>query len=240
MIECESLSKDFGKFEALSLIDFSLAIGETAVIVGPSGSGKTTLLRLIAGLDAPTEGRVLFQGKIASSASKILIQPFRRNLSMIFQDLALWPHLKVWGNLEFPLKSRKLQRFELKKRIEEVAEWVGLSGKLETYPHELSGGERQRVAIARALVTQPHILLLDEPLNNLDAVLREEILELLMGLTEDFQMTLLYVTHNREEAFRLNGRVLVLEEGRLIQSGTAESIEQNPKSEFIKKFFRRE
>lgn len=239
MIELHNVTKTYKDFNALDDISFSIASGETAVFVGPSGSGKTTLLRLIAGLETPDDGRVVIQGNAASGPGKIVIPPNRRNIAMIFQDLALWPHMTVMKNLAFVLKSQQLSKREQMEKIDHICSQVGLNSHLKAYPHTLSGGEKQRVAIARAILCRPKIMLMDEPLTSLDTVLKGEILEMIIHLTREFQMTLMYVTHDREETFQLAGRVFVMMEGRISQKGKIEAIFQNPQTRFAEKFFRR-
>jgi ABC-type Fe3+/spermidine/putrescine transport system ATPase subunit len=196
-----------------SVLDgFSVALraGERMAILGPSGCGKTTVLRLVAGLLAPDSGSVALDDKIVSSAGCVLVPPEQRNVGMVFQDLALWPHLTVDGNLRFGLKARKVPRAEAGRRIRKTLELVGLWDRAGSHPGELSGGEQQRVALARALVLEPGVLLMDEPLSSLDFDLALRLRREILQLHEKLRFTLLYVTHNREEAAEIGERVLLM------------------------------
>lgn len=194
--------------------DFSLAVehGERIVLFGPSGCGKTTLLRMLAGFVAPDAGSVLIQGKIAARDGKILIPPERRNLGMVFQDLALWPHLTVYGNLEFGLKARGIPQVERRRRIDETLTLLKIDRHESDKPHQLSGGEQQRVALARALVMQPLALLMDEPLSSLDEELNLHLRAEIVRLQQVLNFTLLYVTHSRSEAEDIGTRIILLED----------------------------
>lgn len=217
----------FKSYKARSIVeDFSLKIGsgERLVILGPSGCGKTTVLRLLAGFIAPDAGRILIQEKVAAVNGKNLKEPEERNLGMVFQDLALWPHLSVKGNLEFSLKAKGLDREEREKRIGEVLRLVQMGRSIDTNVTELSGGEQQRIALARALVLNPKILLMDEPLSSLDFELNMQLRKEILRLQAEFEFTLVYVTHNLEEAFDLATRIVVMKQGRIDQVGKPEEI----------------
>jgi len=207
-------------------------------LVGPSGSGKTTLLRLIAGLESPDSGEIFIDRQQASVGGKIILPPNRRRLGMIFQDMALWPHLTVTENLEFGLKSRGVRKPERNRRIKTVLEMVELNGRLNRHPHSLSGGEKQRVALARTIVPEPEIMLMDEPLSSLDTVLKTELQDMIIRLVRKLRVTLVYVTHDREEALAMAGRIVVMLNGRIVQSGSVSDLSKNPKTEFVKKFIR--
>jgi ABC-type Fe3+/spermidine/putrescine transport system ATPase subunit len=219
--------------DVLHDVSLVLASGEVLALVGPSGSGKTTLLRTLTGFVAPTRGAVFLGGKLASREGRILVPPEARNLAMVFQDLALWPHLTVHGNLAFGLRARKVPRAERETLIEESLRRVGLLAKVGSYPSQLSGGERQRVAIARALVIRPLAVLLDEPLSNLDVGLKRELLDVFRALLRERQTTALYVTHDPREVESIGDRVMVLEGGRVVQEGTLEDLAAAPGSEFV-------
>jgi iron(III) transport system ATP-binding protein len=208
------------------LRDISLQVGagELLTILGTSGSGKTTLLRAVAGLVRLQQGKVRIGEALASEGERLLLAPEQRDVAVVFQDLALWPHLTVQGNLAFGLSARGVPREERRERIATVLKRVGLDGKESRHPGELSGGERQRVAIARALVLQPAAILLDEPLASLDFLLRRELLQLFRELLGEQGMTALHVTHDPRDARALGGRVALLEEGRLEHVGTLESL----------------
>ena len=210
------------------LKDFSLSVksGERLVLLGPSGCGKTTILRLIAGFMAPQQGSILLEGKTVSRDGAILVAPEHRNLGMVFQDLALWPHLSVKGNIEFGLKARKVPRQTRELKIREILTLTGLQGYESRMPSELSGGQQQRVALARALVLEPHILLMDEPLSSLDWELNRRLRQEILALQQKLGFTMLYVTHNREEAFEIATRVVILERGEIRMDGSSEEAER--------------
>ena len=192
------------------------------VILGPSGCGKTTILRLIAGFLAPDVGRILLNGIEVSKNNKILVPPEKRDIGMVFQDLALWPHLSVYGNIAFGLKVRGVPKHERNLRVREILELVGLPGFERRKPSELSGGQQQRVALARALVLEPKVLLMDEPLSNLDLELNLRLRKEVVRLQEKLGFTLLYVTHDREEAFSIAQTVVVMRKGQVAFRGKVE------------------
>lgn len=218
---------------AQAIFDFSLHIadGERLALVGPSGCGKSTLLRLLAGLDDATRGVL----RIGAAAVNDL-PPQRRNVAMVFQDYALYPHLTVRANLEFPLKMRSLARAEIARQVAWAAELLSLNNLLERLPRQLSGGQRQRVAMGRALVRQPAAFLMDEPLSNLDAKLRGQIRAELSELLDRLGATTLYVTHDQVEAMTLGGRVAVLDRGRLQQVAPPQVLYERPANEFVAGF----
>jgi ABC-type Fe3+/spermidine/putrescine transport system ATPase subunit len=211
LFQYQKVSKRFG--EQATISDFPLAIeqGESLVLFGPSGCGKTTLLRMLAGFVAPDTGSILIQGKIAARDGKILLAPEARNLGMVFQDLALWPHLTVYGNLEFGLKARGLPQVERRRRIEETLKLLKIDRYASAKPHQLSGGEQQRVALARALVMRPLALLMDEPLSSLDEELNLRLRREIVRLQQTLEFTLVYVTHSRSDAEEIGTRIVLLE-----------------------------
>ena len=223
-IAFESVSKSYNARSVIE--DFFLEIGkkERLVILGPSGCGKTTVLRLLAGFIAPDAGQIVINEEIVAADGKNLREPEERNLGMVFQDLALWPHLSVKGNLEFGLKARGVPEKERKQRIAEVLQLVGLGRSIDAKVTELSGGEQQRVALARALVLHPKILLMDEPLSSLDFELNLQLRKEIVRLQSELGFTLVYVTHNLEEAFNLSTRIVVMKHGKIDKSGTPEEI----------------
>jgi iron(III) transport system ATP-binding protein len=237
VIELASLSLERGGSPILSGID--LAIGDEVVaLVGPSGSGKTSLLRLLLGLEAPTRGRVSIAGRVVSHDGHVDVLPEERDVAIVFQDLALWPHLSVHGNLELGLRGRGLTKAARGERVARALSWVSLEGKAARRPHELSGGERQRVAIARALVLEPVALLLDEPLGSLDIALKDDLCQLFAELFAERGLPVLYVTHDPREVARLCTRVVVLEDGRISQDGTLDELERASATAFVRAFAR--
>jgi ABC-type Fe3+/spermidine/putrescine transport system ATPase subunit len=237
MIELSSLSVRRGNAPVLSDVDLTIG-AEVVALVGPSGSGKTTLLRALLGLEPPAAGRVLVDGRLLSDNARVIVPPEERNIAMVFQDLALWPHLSVHGNLAFGLKARGMDKENRERHIAATLTSVGLEGKATRSPHELSGGERQRVAIARALVLDPVALLLDEPLGSLDVELKAEICELFARLFSERCVPTVYVTHDPHEAVRVAQRIVVLEGGRISQQGTPSELLGAPATKFVEAFAR--
>jgi iron(III) transport system ATP-binding protein len=215
-ITVAKVTKRFGSHEALSDVTLHIAAGEAVVILGPSGCGKTTLLRLIAGLEVPDTGEIWLNDVQAASSGRSLLAPHHRHVGFVFQDLALWPHLSVTGNLGFVLDAQRVPRSEQARRIDAVLTLARIDGFERRYPHELSGGEQQRVALARALVGQPRVLLLDEPLSSLDTDLRVALRAELARVHRTLSLTTLYVTHDREDAAALADRVVEMRAGRIV------------------------
>jgi ABC-type sugar transport system ATPase subunit len=237
VIELESVS--FRRGAALVLDHVTLGLGDGVVaLVGPSGSGKTTLLRVLLGLEAPSDGTVRLAGRVVSRAGVVDVLPEDRNVAMVFQDLALWPHLSVHGNLAYGLRARGVDPGERERRIARALSSVGLDGKATRRPGELSGGERQRVAIARALVLAPVAVLLDEPLGSLDVVLKEDLLALFGRVFRELRVPIIYVTHDPIETARLAERVVALEGGRVVQEGTLAELAASPATPFVEVFGR--
>ncbi|GAC1340966.1 MAG: ABC transporter ATP-binding protein [Myxococcales bacterium] len=233
----EGVHKKLGESRVLKGVSFNLDKGEVVALLGPSGSGKTTLLRAIAGLDHPDAGvirladRTLFDGRAGTA-----VPPEQRGLGLVFQSYALWPHRTVLENVEYPLRVRKVAGVEVRARALEVLRDIGLEGLSERYPHELSGGQQQRVALSRAIVYKPPLLLLDEPLSNLDAKLREEARVWLRELIERLEISAVCVTHDQVEALALADRVLLLDQGRVEQEGAPEEIYDRPRTLFAAEF----
>lgn len=230
-VELDRLTKRFGTTAAVHGLSLSVGQGEFFTLLGPSGCGKTTTLRMVAGLVEPDDGRVLFDGKDVTR-----LPPWDRNLGMVFQNYALWPHMTVFDNVAFGLVERRVSPAEIRRRVTEALEKVGLAGMAGRFPSQLSGGQQQRVALARALVVQPGLLLLDEPFSNLDAKLRVQMRSELARLQREVGITTLYVTHDQEEALVLSDRIAVLEAGRLVQAGTPRELYENPKDVFVADF----
>jgi len=223
VLEIDGVSKSYGGTVALDRVSLRVGEGERVVVLGPSGCGKTTVLRLIAGFVAPDSGRITVNARIVSEKGRVAVSPERRNLGMVFQDLALWPHMTVKGNIEFGLRARGVERVERGKRVANVLALVDMSGYGDRKPSELSGGQRQRVALARALVLEPAVLLMDEPLSSLDSDMKERLTAEIMTLHEKLGFAMVYVTHDRSEAIRLASRIVLMEKGRVAFDGPPEN-----------------
>jgi ABC-type sugar transport system ATPase subunit len=220
-----------GTVEAVKNVTFEIKSGEFFAILGPSGSGKSTTLRIIAGLEIPTEGRVFIGDKDVT-----FLPPKERDVGMVFQSYAIYPHMKVFDNIAFPLKIRKLPIEEIKRKVTNVAKILGIAHLLDRTPSELSGGEMQRVALARALVREPKVLLLDEPLSNLDAQIRVTARAFLKRIQKDLNITTVYVTHDQTEAMVLADRIAILNYGEVQQIGTPFEIYRKPSNTFVATF----
>ena len=214
-IELDGVSKTFGERVVLNDLSLGVEKAERLVLFGPSGSGKTTVLRLIGGLEVPDKGEIQIEGRIVASSGKNHVPPEKRDVGMVFQDLALWPHMTVQQNLMFGLTARRIQKREAEVRIREMLNRVGLENRMQAKSHQLSGGEQQRVALARALVSRPSILLMDEPLASLDDERKQTIASDLLGLHKQFGFTLIYVTHDHAETDLLASRVCPMRDGRV-------------------------
>lgn len=230
-IEIQSVTKQYGKVVAVDDLNLSIAKGEFLCLLGPSGCGKTTTLRMIAGFENPTSGWIIIQGRDVTD-----VPPHKRDTGMVFQNYALFPHMTVFGNLSYGLKNRKVPKVQIVSQVRETLEMIGMSGMEDRYPRQLSGGQQQRVAVARVLVTQPKILLFDEPLSNLDAKLRVQMRMEIRNLQKRVGITSIFVTHDQEEALALADRVVVMNEGRIEQGGTPAQIYDNPRTRFMADF----
>jgi len=230
-VEARRVSKHFDEVHAVDGIDLTAAEGEFLVLLGPSGCGKTTLMRLIAGLDRPTVGEILLDGVVVND-----LPPRARNIAMVFQSYALYPHLTVEKNISFPLRAIGMPKDEMRKKVEWAAKMFGIERFLDRKPRQLSGGERQRVALARAVVREPVVFLLDEPLSNLDAKLRNSARDELKQFQRDLATTTIYVTHDQAEAMGLGDRIAVLNQGKVIQVGTPHEIYGRPMDIFVATF----
>jgi ABC-type Fe3+/spermidine/putrescine transport system ATPase subunit len=219
LIAIWNVTKRFGGRQALADVSLEAAAGEVVIILGPSGCGKTTLLRAIAGLEIPDHGEIWLNGTKVADAGRSIVPPHQRGIGFVFQDLALWPHLRVRGNLEFVLEARRIPRAERAARVRDALALVRIETLVDRFPHQLSGGEQQRVALARALVGQPRVLLLDEPLSSLDPELRATLRAELAQLQRKVRVTTLYVTHDRDDAAALGGRVVRMREGTIVEIG---------------------
>ena len=229
------ISKKFEKFPALREVSLEVATGELVALLGPSGSGKTTLLRVIAGLEIPDAGRVLFQGEDVTNKNA-----YERRAGFVFQAYALFQHMTVFENIAFGLRvmSRKKRpnATAIKKRVEELLQLIQLEGFGDRLPSQLSGGQRQRVALARSLAIEPRVLLLDEPFGALDAKVRKDLRKWLRHFHDQTHLTTLFVTHDQEEAFELADRVAVFNEGRIQQVGPPSLLRDNPATDFVREF----
>ncbi len=230
-IAVKNLSKHFGKTVALDRVSVEIAAGEIFFLLGPSGCGKTTLLRAIAGFYKPDSGDIFFNDENVTH-----VPPHRRNTAMMFQNYALWPHLNVGKNVAFGLEERRLPRTEIDKRVREALASVHMEKFAERSIHELSGGQQQRVALARALVVRPRCLLLDEPLSNLDAKLRQEMRGEIRRICKEFQLTAIYVSHDQKEALSIADRIAILHSGRILQIGNPREVYRRPQTKFVADF----
>jgi putative spermidine/putrescine transport system ATP-binding protein len=233
-LSLEGLGKNYGEAPVVSGVDLLIRPGEFVTLLGPSGCGKTTILRMVAGLVVPSTGRILVDG-----ADITALPTHRRNMGLVFQNYALFPHMSVAGNVGFGLEMRGVARAEAAVRVREVLDLVRLGDYGARPPRQLSGGQQQRVALARALVVRPAVLLLDEPLSNLDAKLREDLRDEIRAIQERLHTTTLFVTHDQAEALTMSDRVVVLSAGRIEQVGTPVDIYDRPASPFVATFIGR-
>jgi ABC-type Fe3+/spermidine/putrescine transport system ATPase subunit len=227
IVALNSVTKIYNTTKIVENISLEINEGERIVILGPSGCGKTTILRLIAGFIAPDTGSISIGGDLVSKNGRIIKPPEQRNLGMVFQDLALWPHFSVQGNIDFGLRAKGLPKIERTHRIREILDLVGMADYADRKPAELSGGQQQRVALARALVLEPNVLLMDEPLSSLDLELNIRLRKEILQLQENLGFTLLYVTHDRDEAFGMATRVVIMSKGRVEHEGTVEDAQRH-------------
>jgi iron(III) transport system ATP-binding protein len=230
-IELQDIVKKFGTLEAVSHVSLAIQAGELFTLLGPSGCGKTTILRLIGGFHQPDNGMIAFGGRNVTG-----IPPYERNIGMVFQNYALWPHMTIFQNISYGLKLKKIPRGEIANKVSHALNLVNLEGLEERYPGQLSGGQQQRVALARALVLNPDVLLLDEPLSNLDAKIRLQVRAEIRKLQKELAITTVYVTHDQEEALTLSDRIAVIEHGRLQQIGTPWDLYERPANPFVADF----
>ncbi len=230
-VEVRGVTKLFGEVRAVDHVDLATSEGEFLVLLGPSGCGKTTLLRMIAGIEEPTSGDILIDAQVVTN-----LPPRLRNIAMVFQSYALYPHMTVFKNIAFPLRTRGVPRATIKEKVGWAAGMFGIERLLDRKPRELSGGERQRVALARAMVREPSVFLLDEPLSNLDAILRASAREELRQFQKRVGVTTIYVTHDQVEAMGLGDRIVVMRKGTIRQVGTPVEIYQWPADTFVATF----
>lgn len=230
-------TKTLGTVVAVEDFNLSIKKGECFSFLGPSGCGKTTTLRMIAGFEDLSEGSIYLGGKLVSDKSKnVYIPPEKRGLGMVFQAFAVWPHLNVFENVAFPLRIKKFPKAEIVKNVMTALEYCNLNGLEKTYPSDLSGGQQQRIALARAIVVNPDVLLLDEPLSNLDPHLRESMRFEIRRLQREFGFTIIFVTHDQAEAMAISDRMLVMDMGSIQQIGTPQELYKKPVNRFVHSF----
>lgn len=229
------VAKRFGEKNVLEPMDIVVIDGSFVSLLGPSGCGKTTLLRLIAGLETPSAGEIVL-GDTVLYGPGVNIPPEKRRFGMVFQSYAVWPHMTVFENVEYPLKVRGMERKERTERVMKTLALVHMEELVDRYPHQLSGGQQQRAALARGLVMEPPVLLLDEPLSNLDARLRAEMRREIRDLHRGLGITILYVTHDQREAFEMATNIVIINEGRIEQKGTPGEIQNDPAPGFVREF----
>ena len=230
-VKFDSVTKILGQYRAIDNLTLDIRAGELFFLLGPSGCGKTTALRSVAGFYTPDEGRILFDGK-----DQTRVPPHKRNTGMVFQNYALWPHMDVRSNVGYGLKMRHVPEAEKKKRVNHALEIVQMQAYAARMPNQLSGGQQQRVALARALVIEPDVVLLDEPLSNLDAKLRVEMRTQIKDIHRKIGRTMIYVTHDQAEALSMADRIAVMRRGRLVQCGTPQDLYRLPQSAFVAQF----
>jgi len=231
----EHIAHRYGENKVLDNFSYSFEKAKTTCMIGPSGCGKTTILRLIAGLEVPQMGIIKIDETVATENEKILLPPHKRKIGFVFQDLALWPHFTVFRNIAFGLKDRKEEKAS--HQVKQILDLFGIADKAKKYPHQLSGGQKQMVAIARSLVHRPEIFLMDEPLANIDVKVKDNILAHIRQLQEQFRFTMLYVTHDHQEAMQTGNKTLVMNEGVIEASGTKEEI-GNSTNHFVRSFIK--
>jgi iron(III) transport system ATP-binding protein len=239
-VQFQSVAKEYEK-NNFAVRDFSLKIndGEFVSFLGPSGCGKTTSLRMLAGLEKNTQGKIWIGDELVSDPSaKVFIPPENRKIGMVFQSYAVWPHMNVFENVAYPLRVAKMSKEEIQQRVTEILKIVEMGHLEARMPNQLSGGQQQRVALARGLVAQPRVLLLDEPLSNLDAKLREKMRRDIRNIQQTLKLTVVYVTHDQIEANTMSDRMVIMKDGQILQVGTPSEVKANPANEFVADFIR--
>ena len=235
MIRIKNLKKSFDSTQVIKTFDAEFQDGEFITLLGPSGCGKTTILRMIAGFEIPSSGEIWFDDQLVAGG-KTFLPPERRNIGMVFQSYAVWPHMNVFDNVAYPLQIHHVPKDEIRAKVDKILETVHLSQYKERLPSQLSGGQQQRIALARALVAEPKILLLDEPLSNLDAKLRETMRFEIRDLTRALGISVVYVTHDQTEAMAMSDRIFLLNNGVIQQSGSPDDIYNRPINPFVADF----
>lgn len=234
-ITIKGVSKTFGTNTVLREFNEVFKDGEFVTLLGPSGCGKTTMLRIVAGFERPSTGEVYIDDQLVSGG-KTFVQPEKRNIGMVFQSYAVWPHMNVFDNVAYPLTIKKVPKATIKEKVDRVLGIVHLAQYAERFPNQLSGGQQQRVALARALVAEPRLLLLDEPLSNLDAKLRESMRFEIKEIQQALGITVIYVTHDQTEAMAMSDRIFLINRGVVQQSGTPDEIYNHPANQFVADF----
>ena len=234
-VTIQNVTKAFGPTVVLENFDAVFENGEFITLLGPSGCGKTTMLRIVAGFEKPTSGSVMFDEKVVSS-DKVFLPPEKRDIGMVFQSYAVWPHMTVYENVAYPLSIKKVDKATIKQKVDRVLAAVHLTQYADRIPSQLSGGQQQRVALARALVAEPALLLLDEPLSNLDAKLRESMRFEIKEIQREYGITVMYVTHDQTEAMAMSDRIVVINRGVIQQVGSPREIYNNPANPFVADF----
>ena len=232
-IQLKNITHSYADQSVLRALSLDIEANKLTCLLGGSGSGKTTILRLIAGLELAQEGQILIDNILVTDDGQLLVPPQKRKIAFVFQDLALWPHFTVYQNLAFGLKEQKQGNFDAD--IKDILNIFSIEDLSEKYPHQLSGGQQQLVAIARALVLKPNILLMDEPLANLDVKLKRRMLDYIKKIKTDFNLTLIYVTHDHKEAFGIADNIVILNEGKIEEIGSVEEIKKSENA-FVKYF----
>ncbi|MCK5856324.1 MAG: ABC transporter ATP-binding protein [Bacteroidales bacterium] len=233
MIQLKEISFSYNDKPLIRGLNLQFEVGKLTCLLGSSGCGKSTILRLIAGLEVPSTGAVYIDNKLVAKDRKNITMVSKRSIGFIFQELALWPHMTAYQNVAFGLQEQK--KTDVKEKVLEILAFFGLSEYIDNYPNEMSGGQKQLLAIARSLVLQPKVLLMDEPLSNLDVKLKHKILGYIKKLKNEFDLTIVYVTHDHKEAFAIADQVVLMNEGRVIEQGTTEEIVGSA-NEFVKEF----
>ena len=234
-VTIKNVSKSFGDNTVLHDFSQVFADGEFVTLLGPSGCGKTTMLRMIADFEKPTTGEI-YVGETLVSGDKTFLPPEKRNMGMVFQSYAVWPHMNVYDNVAYPLTIKRINKTDMKKKVEKVLSIVHLGQYAQRYPNQLSGGQQQRVALARALVAEPNLLLLDEPLSNLDAKLRESMRFEIKEIQQSLGIAVVYVTHDQTEAMAMSDRIFLINRGVVQQSGRPDEIYNHPNNQFVADF----
>jgi len=237
MIKICNVSKYFGKQTVFKDISFNLAGSEIIVLTGPSGCGKTTLLRTIAGFENIDSGKIVID-EMEASTPDLIVEPYKRNLSMIFQDLALWPHMNVEKHITFSLKNKTMSKKTIQLKTQEILCDFKLEGYNKKYPTQLSGGEKQRLAIARALASKAKYLLMDEPFNNLDIILKDDLNEFLNKIKDNYKMGILYVTHHFEEILEIADKIAIMQDSKIVHFGSIQKLPINSNNEFVKRLLK--